>query len=141
MMQCHPDKVAAKTDFEKKQSVMMAAMVNDAYNTLKHPLDRASYILKLKGVEADNNEQTRFPPEFLMEQMQWRERLEDGIQNQETQDLTQLLQEVSQSYEQLLSNLMVTLDSNGNEQAVLLIAKGRFLNKITEHIKQALTIQ
>ncbi len=141
MMQCHPDKVAAKTDFEKKQAVMMAAMINDAYNTLKHPLDRASYLLKLKGIDVDKNEPTRFPPEFLMEQMQWRERLEEGIQAQDKEDLNNLQQEVILSYQQLLSDLSQSLDSNDDDQSILLIGKGRFLNKITEHIEQVLTIQ
>ena len=140
MMQCHPDKVAAKTDFEKKQAVMMAAMINDAYRTLKHPLDRASYLLRLKGVEAEKNEQARFSPEFLMEQMLWRERLEEGIQAQDKEDLNNLQQEVTLSYQQLLSDLSQSLDLKNDDQAVLLIGKGRFLNKITEHIKQALTI-
>ena len=140
MIQCHPDKVAAKTDFEKKQAVMMAAMINDAYNTLKHPLNRASYLLRSKGVEAEKNEQTRFPPEFLLEQMQWRERLEEGIQAQDKEGLNNLQQEVMLSYQQLLSDLSQSLDSNNDDQAVLLIGKGRFLNKITEHIEQALTI-
>ncbi len=141
MMQCHPDKVAAKTDFEKKQAVMMAAMINDAYNTLKHPLDRAVHLLRLKGIEAEHNEQTHFPPEFLMQQMAWRERLEEGTQNQDEENLNKLLQEVTQSSEHLLSDLALALGSHNNDQAVLLIGKGRFLNKITEHIKQALTIE
>ena len=65
----HPDKFAAASSFEQKQAVMMAATLNDAYRTLMSPIDRAAYLLKSQGMDADAPEHTGFAPEFLMQQM------------------------------------------------------------------------
>lgn len=42
----HPDKFASASAFEQKQAVMMSSTINDAYRTLKNPIDRAAYLLK-----------------------------------------------------------------------------------------------
>ena len=54
----HPDKFAAASSFEQKQAVMMAATLNDAYRTLLSPIDRAAYLLKSQGIDADAPEHT-----------------------------------------------------------------------------------
>ena len=71
----HPDKFASASTFEQKQAVMMSSTINDAYRTLKNPIDRAAYLLKTSGIDADAPEHTAFAPEFLMQQMEWRETL------------------------------------------------------------------
>jgi molecular chaperone HscB len=52
--------------------------VNEAYQRLKDPLKRAAYLCELNGapVNAENN--TAMPAAFLMQQMQWREALEEA---------------------------------------------------------------
>ena len=76
--QYHPDKTAHLSAFEQKQAVMLSATINEAYRVLKSPLDRAAYLLQEQGIQADAPENTRFAPEFLMQQMQWREDLDDA---------------------------------------------------------------
>lgn len=73
----HPDRFAAGSDAEKRWSLQAAAHVNEAHNTLRKPLARATYLLKLRGVDLDVETDTRMPPEFLMEQMELREQLEE----------------------------------------------------------------
>ena len=58
----HPDRFAAASAFEQKQAVMMSATVNEAYRTLKNPIDRAAYLLKEQGIDADAPEHTSFAP-------------------------------------------------------------------------------
>ena len=72
----HPDKYAAKSEREQMLAMQYAAQINEAHNTLRHPVLRAGYLLKLAGVEV-SPEQTTSDAEFLMQQMMLRERLED----------------------------------------------------------------
>ena len=58
----HPDKFASASAFEQKQAVMMSSTINDAYRTLKNPIDRAAYLLKTLGIDADAPEYTSFAP-------------------------------------------------------------------------------
>ena len=75
---CHPDKFASASAFEQKQAVMMAAAVNEAYRILKNPIDRAASLLMTQNIDADAPEHTAFAPEFLMQQMEWRETLAEA---------------------------------------------------------------
>ena len=57
-------------------SVQKSALINEAYLALKSPLERARYMLKLRGVDLSNDTSTAMAPEFLMQQMELREQLE-----------------------------------------------------------------
>ena len=53
----HPDKFVKGGSQERLRSVQQAALINEAYNTLKDPLRRAKYLLEMKGLllDKDNN--------------------------------------------------------------------------------------
>ena len=51
----HPDRYARATDNEKQWSLADTALVNDAYRTLKNPLRRTEYLLKLVGAETNGS--------------------------------------------------------------------------------------
>jgi len=72
----HPDHFASGTDKEKRLSIEMAAHLNDGVDTLKKPVKRAIYLLKLQGVDVDFEKNTAMSPMFLMDQMELREQLE-----------------------------------------------------------------
>ena len=72
----HPDRFAQSGDAERRASMQMTTQVNEAYRTLKSPVQRAKYLLELNGVDVGFETNTAMPPEFLMEQMELRERLE-----------------------------------------------------------------
>ena len=71
----HPDQFVTGTEQEQRLAVQQAALVNDAYQTLKSPLKRAQYLLELKGNPLDDTD-TQMEPMFLMQQMEMREALE-----------------------------------------------------------------
>ena len=71
----HPDRFASRPDQEKRLAMQWTTLINTASDTLKSPLKRAIYLLGLRGVELAENPQ--LPPEFLMEQIELRERLEE----------------------------------------------------------------
>src|SRR5262245_58349953 len=74
--QLHPDRFATKTSRERALSQSQAVALNEAYETLKDPLERATYLLKLKGIDANpDGRHTVNDPTLLMEQMERREAL------------------------------------------------------------------
>lgn len=73
----HPDKFANDTEQQKLLSVQRTAQVNDGYHTLKQPLRRAEHMLSLRGIELSHETTTVKDTAFLMEQMEWREAIED----------------------------------------------------------------
>ena len=55
-----------------------AVRVNEAYQRLKDPLKRAAYLCELDGAPIDAENNTAMPADFLMQQMEWREALDDA---------------------------------------------------------------
>ena len=76
--QWHPDRFVAKPPEERAKASTEAAALNDAYRTLKNPLDRAVYLATLKGVELPGDGKTIDDPDLLMEAMESREQLEEA---------------------------------------------------------------
>ncbi len=76
--QVHPDRFAAGTAAENRVAMQWATQANEAYRTLKSPLKRAAYLCERAGVPIDAESNTTMPTEFLMQQLQWREALDDA---------------------------------------------------------------
>jgi molecular chaperone HscB len=74
----HPDRYAHAGDAERRASMQMTTQVNEAYRILRSPVQRAKYLLELNGVDVGFETNTAMPPEFLMEQMELREKLEEA---------------------------------------------------------------
>ena len=72
----HPDRFSAGSDEEKRRSMQVTSVINQARQTLSDPLTRAVYLLSLKGVDLDAETDTQMSPDFLMTQMTLREQLE-----------------------------------------------------------------
>ena len=111
----HPDRFAAAPDAERRASMQLATRVNEAYQTLKSPLRRAVYILHLRGVDPGFETNTAMPPEFLMEQMGWRERIEAGSEKPEA--LLQLRAGLRGESGKIYEKLRGQLDEGGDDVA------------------------
>jgi len=74
----HPDRFAAEGAAAQRMAMQWAMRVNEAHQRLRDPLRRAAYLCELRGapVQAENN--TQMPTAFLMQQMEWREALDDA---------------------------------------------------------------
>ncbi|RZL36041.1 MAG: Fe-S protein assembly co-chaperone HscB [Rubrivivax sp.] len=74
----HPDRFASQGAAAQRVAMQWAMRVNEAYQRLKDPLKRAAYLCELRGapVQAENN--TAMPAAFLMQQMEWREGLDEA---------------------------------------------------------------
>ena len=65
----HPDRFAAGTDIERRLAMQWATRANEAYRTLRDPVDRARYLLQLRGYDTGEESNTAMPADFLMQQM------------------------------------------------------------------------
>ncbi|MFC7684261.1 Fe-S protein assembly co-chaperone HscB [Neisseria sp. GCM10028920] len=134
----HPDKFASASAFEQKQAVMMSSTINDAYRTLKSPIDRAAYLLKSQNIDADAPEHTSFSPEFLMQQMEWRETLMDAQMEQNHDAIRALDQEIQEVQNNLYQDLQQAFEQQDYESAAQWVRYGRFLNKLRNEIASIL---
>lgn len=76
--EAHPDRFAAQAGAAQRIAMQWSVRINEAWARLKDPLKRAAYLCELHGapIQAENN--TAMPTAFLMQQMEWREALDDA---------------------------------------------------------------
>jgi molecular chaperone HscB len=97
----HPDRFAAQPDAEQRVAMQWATQVNEAYQTLKHPVSRGVYLLKLQGVDALDANNTKMAPAFLMQQMEWREAIEDARVGKHTAALDALTDDLRAAHRRI----------------------------------------
>jgi len=135
----HPDRFAAASDSERRQSLQWATHANEAYRTLKNPLSRARYLLQLHGVDTQEESNTAMPADFLMRQMEWREAIEEATDGGDSEALDALSRELRQEVRELQNGLSALLDERGDyQQASDVVRKLRFLDKVQAEIDQAI---
>jgi molecular chaperone HscB len=76
--EAHPDKFAAQGGAAQRLAMQWSVRVNEAYQRLKNPLKRASYLCELHGEPINAETNTAMPADFLMQQMEWREALDEA---------------------------------------------------------------
>lgn len=101
----HPDRVAHLDDSARHQAVRQSALVNDAFDTLSHPVKRAHYLLRRQGVELPAESSTFADPTFLMEQLALRETLAEARAAADGDALFELRQQVQRSRKRLEQQL------------------------------------
>lgn len=137
--QVHPDRHAHLPDAEKRRSMQWATRVNEGFRVLRKPLTRAQYLLELAGVDAGIETNTAMSPEFLMEQMEWREAVEEARDAAEIEDLEQLHQRLRQHAREVLGGLERALDDDGDYVAAAdTVRRLMFIEKLQHEIDDAL---
>jgi molecular chaperone HscB len=134
----HPDRFAAQGDAAQRLAMQWAVRVNEAYQRLKDPLSRAAYLCELAGapINAENN--TAMPAAFLMQQMEWRESLDDARGLQAVEALDRSVDGTEQS---MLAELAARLDVRHDplaaaEQVRALMFVQRFRQDIERRLEQ-----
>jgi len=131
----HPDRYADAADSERRLSVQMAARINEGYQTLKDPLARARYLLEISGVVLDDLD-TAFDNEFLMEQMDLRERLGDvkkcADPQQQLQEIADDISARKKEITEAVALLFVENTDEALEKARNLTRKLQFFSRLEE---------
>jgi molecular chaperone HscB len=112
--EAHPDRFAAQGQAAQRVAMQWSARINEAYARLKDPLKRAAYLCELRGapINAENN--TAMPAAFLVEQMEWREALDDA---QAGADVDALDEQLNRARRQVLERIGQLLDEQGDAPA------------------------
>ena len=137
--QVHPDKFAAAPDAERRVAMQWATRANEAYRTLRDPVDRARYLLALKGFDTGEESNTAMPADFLMRQMEWREAVAQARVARDAGRLTTLRQEIAAERDEMLRQLERAIERDSNYDAgCSLVRKLRFLEKLDLEIEEGL---
>ena len=93
--EAHPDKFAAQGAAAQRIAMQWSVRINEAYNRLKDPLKRATYLCELNGAPIEAHTNTSMPPAFMMMQIEWREALEEA----ETADELEKIEQQTANYQ------------------------------------------
>jgi molecular chaperone HscB len=131
----HPDKFAHAGDAEQRLAMQWSTRVNEAYQTLRKPFERARYLLELNGIDAMDAKNTSMPADFLMQQMEWREALMDARASKDIAALQALENELKAQAKSLQTRLASLLDEQRNyAEAGNVLRKVRFMDKLLAEI-------
>ncbi|KAI8803624.1 hypothetical protein BJ742DRAFT_492551 [Cladochytrium replicatum] len=83
MQDVHPDNYATKSREELSFAEMQSTFINEGYRTLKDPVARAKYTLKLNGIEISESDSIKDNQDLIMEVLDAREALEEGATEEE----------------------------------------------------------
>ncbi|MEY4978250.1 MAG: Fe-S protein assembly co-chaperone HscB [Pseudomonadota bacterium] len=134
--QAHPDRFATADAQTQRQSMQWSVRINEAYQRLKQPLKRAAYLCELHGVAIQADSNTAMPPAFLMQQMQWREALEEAS---DLAALSQMADDVAQARQQMLHDLQHTADVQRDFKALAQQVRAlMFVERFTQDLEQRL---
>ena len=133
----HPDNFSAASAQEQRLAIQKSAEINDALRILKDPITRADSIIAINTGETENpEEKSNNDIDFLMQQMEWRETLENIENRQDTDELTAFAQEINQIRHAILSELSTALDAQQWNIARAITDKLRFIKKLQAEIER-----
>jgi molecular chaperone HscB len=134
--QVHPDRFAAQGGAAQRISMQWSVRVNQAYQRLKDPLKRAAYLCERRGAPVNAEHNTAMPREFLMQQMAWREALDEADDDAAVQALQA---QVAAHELALLGRLQASLDQHHDaaaaaEQLRALMFVARFRQDVEQRL-------
>jgi len=135
----HPDRHAGASDAEKRVVLQWASRVNEAYRVLRSPLLRARYLCELAGhdIQAENN--TAMAPAFLMQQMEWREELDEAKADSSGEQLATLDARLDTASREMSADLGRLLDAETVDYgaAVSRVREWMFIERLIEEVEAA----
>ncbi|WP_340621088.1 co-chaperone HscB [Xenorhabdus siamensis] len=135
--QFHPDRFANQPEREKTLALQQAATINNGYQTLKHPLKRAEYMLSQQGFDLSNEQHTMQDTAFLMQQLELREEL-DTIERSAEPDVA--LAGFSSRLNKMIKTRSEQMEQQLDAEQWLIAAdtvrKLRFLDKLQQQVEQ-----
>jgi molecular chaperone HscB len=134
----HPDMHAQASDSDKRVSMQLSALANSAYRTLMNPIQRGLYMCSRNGVDPQLETNTAMPANFLMQQMEWRETLDD-LRDQPSA-LDQLYKEVEDTRASLLKEVEHAIDAaNDFDLAAKQLRALLFIDKFSTELEDLIS--
>jgi molecular chaperone HscB len=132
--QAHPDKFAAEGQAAQRIAMQWSVRINEAYERLKAPIKRATYLCELNGAKIDAERNTAMPADFLMQQMELREALEEAHTEE---NLDQISAQTSEILRQLLSKAEQQLNATDFTAAAQTVRALMFIEKFQADIERS----
>ncbi|EJO30474.1 Fe-S protein assembly co-chaperone HscB [Achromobacter marplatensis] len=134
--QVHPDRYATASPAERRVAMQWAARANEAYRVLRDPLLRARYLCEQAGIDLQTESNTSMDTAFLMQQMTWREMLDDARDDADA--LAALQTELEAARTAMRATLTRLLDNERDyATAGLKIREWMFVEKLAEELAHA----
>ncbi|PWY42598.1 Fe-S protein assembly co-chaperone HscB [Achromobacter sp. RW408] len=134
--QVHPDRYATASPAERRVAMQWAARANEAYRQLRDPLLRARYLCEQAGVDLQTESNTSMDTAFLMQQMTWREMMDDA--RNDAGVLAELRTELEDARQQMRAALTRLLDEQRDYAAAgLKVREWMFVEKLAQELAQA----
>jgi len=135
----HPDRYVNAGEAERRLSMQQATQVNEAYQTLKNPVRRAAYLLLQHGVDPRFETNTAMPADFLVEQMEWREAIEEASDAADAHELDHLSSRLGGELQRMYGEIGRQLDERSDYHgAAETLRKLMFLDKLGAEIGDAM---
>lgn len=129
----HPDRYAGAADAQKRLALQASARVNEAYRTLREPVDRAEYLLRLRNRDPDSEADRQLPVEFLTRQLERREAADEAAGAHDMRALSALRDEVRREADGLSAEVARLLDSE-DRGAAPRVREWRFLMSLADDL-------
>ncbi|MFD4838342.1 Fe-S protein assembly co-chaperone HscB [Achromobacter sp. NPDC058515] len=134
--QVHPDRFATASPAERRVAMQWAARANEAYRQLRDPLLRARYLCEQAGVDLQTESNTSMDTAFLMQQMTWREMLDDA--RDDAGALVALQAELDEARTEMRATLTRLLDDEQDyATAGLKVREWMFVEKLAQELAHA----
>ncbi|MCD0504862.1 Fe-S protein assembly co-chaperone HscB [Bordetella petrii] len=134
--QVHPDRYATASPAERRVAMQWSARANEAYRQLRDPLLRARYLCEQAGIDLQTESNTAMDPAFLMQQMEWREMLDDA--RRDASGFSVLEQELEQARRQMRGTLAKLLDERQDyAMAGAKVREWMFVEKLAQELAAA----
>lgn len=134
--EAHPDRFAAQGAAAQRVAMQWSVRINEAYQRLKDPIRRASYICELNGAPLNAENNTAMPGAFLMQQMEWREALDDA---RDIAAVEVLQEDVETTRARALSSLDWLIDEKGDYPgAVQQVRALMFIERFSQDVETKL---
>lgn len=135
--QVHPDRFIHAPESDRRAALQWASLANDAYQTLRNPIKRAAYLCSLKGFPLDSETSPAMPPDFIFEQIEWREHLDQARTEKDGQSLETLDAHLRERTKEQMERIEKELDRGDFAVAIQEVRKMMFLQKFGDEISFA----
>jgi len=133
----HPDRFAQASEHDRRVAMQQTSLVNEAFQTLKDPVARIQYMLKLKGVDIESETDTTMDGAFLMQQMEFRETIAEVRSHSDPLDeLDKMSTQTKKQIAELMTSFTDCYQRTALDDAREIVRKMQFLIKAQKEINE-----
>jgi molecular chaperone HscB len=132
--QVHPDRFIHASESDKRAAMQWASLANDAYQTLRNPVKRAAHLCHIRGFPLDGDFGPAMPSDFIFEQIEWREHLDNARIDKDFEALETMDTRLRERIKEQLTLIEKELNLGHFAAALQEIRKMMFLQKFGDEI-------